>query len=241
MLKPFTESCSLRRKSPLHLPVPQMTERKLEGKQKKFRWNSMEWKRSNMIQHVVFSDFFDEKKLDSFCKSQRMKQAFLSGETWTWQRETLAKTNPRAARPHAAVQIERLQFDKHEATLAAQIPCNDIKPDDPVWYHLDRFSKKIMISTTVLNLDITNYGPKNADGFTSMIFTSPVPSPKQQEHFYMCSPNASTFEEAIHLEECNPCEIPGFVLQLDLDFLLDLAKKKRPSFHDMIYIYIFHY
>lgn len=142
MLKPFTESCSLRRKSPLHLPVPQMTERNLEGKQKKFRWNSMEWKRSNMIQHVVFSDFFDEKKLESFCKSQRMKQAFLSGETWTWQRETLAKTNPRAARPHAVVQIERLQFDKHEATLAAKIACNDIKPDDPVWYHLDRFSKK---------------------------------------------------------------------------------------------------
>ena len=128
--------------------------------------------------------------------------------------------------------------EPHGRMPAAQIPCNDIKPDDPVWYHLDRFSKKIMISTTVLNLDITNYGPKNADGFTSMIFTSPVPSPKQQEHFYMCSPNASTFEEAIHLEECNPCEIPGFVLQLDLDFLLDLAKKKTAQFswYD-IYIY----
>ena len=77
----------------------------------------------------------------------------------------------------------------------------------------------------VLNLDITNYGPKNADGFTSMIFTSPVPSPKQKEHSYMCSSNTSTFEETIRLEECNPCEIPGFILQLDLDFLLDLAKK----------------
>lgn len=101
-----------------------------------------------------------------------------------------------------------------------------------------------MISTTVLHLDITNYGPKNADGFTSMIFTSPVPSPKQKEHSYMCSPNTSTFEETIRLvrlEECNQCEIPGFILQLDLDFLLDLAKEKRPSFHDMIYIYIFHY
>jgi len=76
---------------------------------------------------------------------------------------------------------------------------------------------------------------QNRDAFTSMIFTSTVPSPKQKEHFYMCSANTSTFEETIRLEECNPCEIPGFVLQLDLDFLLDLAKK-RPSFHD-----IFHY